>query len=278
MLPLAAFIVLFLILWGILILAKPLVRGGLARTTRFTTKFDSRDYLPVVVLLGIGAAVTAYASNSFVDLAELVVAKNPSLQTLDQHWHDSAVSARTPGATTFFAAISVIGGPVALGVLTGVVAATLFIRKRFRWAVYLLVNASGGELLNMELKRYFERARPALAEMLRLTDGYSFPSGHAMGSTVMIGGLTYLALRALITWRQKSAAIAFGATFVVSVAASRVYLGVHWLSDIGAGVSAGLLWLATTTIGYETFRRIRLIRELRTLASRVLSPPGKGAA
>ena len=277
MLPLAAFIVLFLILWGILILAKPLVRGGLARTARFTTKFRSRDYLPVVVLLGIGAAVTAYAGDSFVDLAELVVAKNPSLQTLDQHWHDSAVSERTPGATTFFAAMSVIGGPVALVVLTGAVAGMLFIRRRSRWAVYLLVTAGGGELLNMELKRYFERARPALAEMLRRADGYSFPSGHAMGSTVMIGGLTYLALRALTTWRQKSAAIAFGTTFVVSVAASRVYLGAHWLSDIGAGVSAGLLWLATTTIGYETFRRIRLIRELRARDAGATAAPGQGA-
>jgi membrane-associated phospholipid phosphatase len=263
MLPLATFIVLFLILWGVLNLAEPLVRGGLARTAHLTTKIRSRDYLPVVVVLGIGAAATAGAGDSFVDLAELVVAKNPSLQALDQHWHDSAISGRSPGATTFFALMSVVGGPTALGILTAAVAATLFIGKRPRWAGYLIVTAGGGMLANVELKRYFQRARPALAEMLRHADGYSFPSGHAMGSTVMIGGLTYLALRCLTSWPHKSAAIAFGTTFVVSVAASRVYLGVHWLSDIGAGVSAGLLWLATTTIAYETFRRIRLIRELR---------------
>jgi len=161
----------------------------------------------VVVLLAIGAAVTAYAGDSFVDLAELVVAKNPSLQALDQRWHDNAVSVRTPGATTFFATMSVIGGPAVLALLTGLLAGTLFIRKRPRWAVYLLVTAGGGAVLNMELKRYFERARPALAEMLRRADGYSFPSGHAMGSTVVMGGLTYLALRSLTTWRQKSLAI-----------------------------------------------------------------------
>ena len=278
MLPFAAFVVLFLILWGILSLTKPLVHDGFIRTAHFTTKFRSLDYLPVVVLLGIGAAVSAFAGDAFVDLSELVVAKNPSLQALDQLWHDSAVSERTPGATTFFAAMSVIGGPAFLAVLTALVAGTLFIRKRPRWAVYLLVTAGGGAVLNLELKRYFERARPALAEMLRRADGYSFPSGHAMGSTVVIGGLTYLALRALTTWRQKSAVIAFGTTFVLSVATSRVYLGTHWLSDIGAGVSAGLLWLATTTIGYETFRRIRAVRDLRARNRRDISPPGEGVA
>jgi len=59
---------------------------------------------------------------------------------------------------------------------------------------------------------------------------------------------------------------------------SRVYLGVHWLSDIAAGVSAGLPWLATTTIGVEPFRKLRLIRKLRTLRSRAVPPPGKGEA
>jgi membrane-associated phospholipid phosphatase len=278
MLPIAAFSVLFLVLWGILILAKPLVGGGLARTAHFATKFRYRDYLPVILLLGIGAAVTVVAGDSFADLAEMVVVKSPTLQMLDQRWHDSAISERTPGATTFFVAMSLVGGPMSLAVLTVVVAGALFIGRRPRWAAYLLVTVGGGALLNLELKRYFGRARPALVEMLRSETGYSFPSGHAMGATVVFGGLTYLSLRALTTWPQKAAAISFGTTVVVSVAASRVYLGVHWLSDIGAGVSAGLIWLATTTIGYETFRRIRLIRALRARSRGAISPPGEGAA
>lgn len=57
--------------------------------------------------------------------------------------------------------MSFIGGPVVLTVLTGVVAAARFIRKHHRWAVYLLVTTGGGTLLNFELKRYFERARPS---------------------------------------------------------------------------------------------------------------------
>ncbi len=252
-----------MIVWGVLVVAEPLVRGILPRVANITAHFRYRDYLPVVVLLLIGGVLAAVVGDEFTDIAELVVAKNSALQTLDQHLHDWAITERTPGSTTFFATMSVIGGPIVLGVVTGIVAGALVVRKRFRWAIYILVTVGGGALIDQELKRFFQRARPALAEMLRRASGYSFPSGHAMGSTVAMGAFAYLAVRALHSWKQKAAAIAFAITFVIAVSASRVYLGVHWVSDIGAGLSAGLLWNATTTVGYETFRRIRLIRSLR---------------
>jgi undecaprenyl-diphosphatase len=84
-----------------------------------------------------------------------------------------------------------------------------------------------------------------------------------MGSTVVFGALAYLVLRAHIRWRWKAAALALATTLVVSVALSRVYLGVHWISDVGAGITAGLLWLTVTTVAYETLRRIYLIRKAR---------------
>jgi undecaprenyl-diphosphatase len=266
LIPAAAFIGLFFVLWALLIAMEPLVRGSLARTAHFTTKFRYRDYLPVVVLAVAGGAVAVFFGDGFTDLAEQVVGNSPALQQLDATSHDWAVSERSPGSTTFFALMSVIGGPVVLGVATAIVVGWLVFRKRYRWAIYVAVTAGGGALLNMELKRYFERARPALAEMLRRAHGYSFPSGHAMGSAVVIGAFTYLAIRTLHTWPYKAAVIAFGISFVLAVAASRVYLGVHWISDIGAGLSAGLVWVATTTIGYEAIRRIRMIRALRLRA------------
>ncbi|HSP15809.1 MAG TPA: phosphatase PAP2 family protein [Thermoanaerobaculia bacterium] len=263
MLVVLAFVVLFLILWAILIALEPLIRGSAGRVAHFTAAFRYRDYLPVFVLLVVGAIVTVFAGDGFIDLAERVHGKSPALQKIDARWHDWAVSERTAGATTFFAAMSVIGGPVVLGLITGLLAAVLAIQRRFRWAAYVAVTVAGGGVVLIELKTYFARARPALAEMLRQAHGYSFPSGHAMGATVALGAYTYLALRVLKTWRQKAAAIAFAITFVLAIASSRVYLGVHWLSDIAAGISAGLLWVATTTIGYETSRRIRLVRAIR---------------
>jgi undecaprenyl-diphosphatase len=68
------------------------------------------------------------------------------------------------------------------------------------------------------------------------------------------------------TWRSRAIAVAVTASMVVAIAASRIYLGVHWISDIAGGISAGLVWLVTTTVAYETFRRIRLVRALRAKA------------
>ena len=121
----------------------------------------------------------------------------------------------------------------------------------------------GGALLNEALKLYFARARPDIAEMLRQAQGYSFPSGHAMGSTVVFGALSYLAFRTATQWRWKAAAVALGATIVLAVSLSRVYLGVHWISDVVAGIAAGTLWVVISTMAYETMRRIRLLRAVQ---------------
>ena len=122
---------------------------------------------------------------------------NAALQKIDTSIHDWAVSERTSGATTFFTIMTIIGGPLGLAVLLTVIGIILAIRRRWRWLIYLAVTAGGGALLNLELKRYFARARPIAAEMLRRANGYSFPSGHAMGSAVAFGALAYLAFRAI---------------------------------------------------------------------------------
>jgi undecaprenyl-diphosphatase len=199
-------------------------------------------------------------------MAEHLHDQGGKLHFVDTYVHDAAVQQRTNGATEFFGTMSTIGGPVGVGGTLVVVAIVLAVKRRYRWLIYLAVTAGGGALLNLELKHHFARTRPDVAEMLRRATGFSFPSGHAMGSTVAYGALAYLAIRALKAWKWKSAALAFAVTFVAAVAASRVYLGVHWISDVGAGITAGAVWVAFTTVAYETLRRIRLLRELRRRA------------
>jgi undecaprenyl-diphosphatase len=230
---------------------------------RVVSKWRFRDYLPIIVIIIAGALLIGWAGDQFLDLAELVHAKSPMLQKVDARVHDWAVAKRYASATTFFDVMTTIGGPIGVGVIGGVAVIVLLLRKRYRWALYLALTSLGGGALDWELKRYFARARPAVAEMLMHATGYSFPSGHAMGSTVVFGALAYLALRAPIRWRWKAAALALATTLVIGVALSRVYLGVHWISDVGAGVTAGLLWVTMTTVAYETLRRIHMIRTAR---------------
>jgi membrane-associated phospholipid phosphatase len=270
-----AFAVTFLVLWAVVYAALPAVRhiGRLlarliarnARATRFvsTTRDRFKNYLPVAAILIAGGLFTAWAGDGFIDLAEKVHGNNAALQKLDTSIHDWAVLERTSGATTFFTIMTIIGGPLGLAILLTIIGIILAIRRRWRWLIYLAVTAGGGALLNLELKRYFARARPIAAEMLRRANGYSFPSGHAMGSAVAFGALAYLAFRAIRSWPAKTAVIAFLYTLVASVALSRVYLGVHWISDVLAGVTVGTVWVTTTTVAYETMRRIRRLRSRR---------------
>lgn len=259
----AAFAAVFLLLWLAVFAVGPATERLLARTAHWTAKFRYRDYLPVIVVLAVGIAATAMAGDGFIDIAESLHEESPALHAIDAQTHAWARFTRTPGATLFFTTLTLIGTPVGIGILVLIVSVLLAFRNRYRWAAYLIVTTTLGGLLNLQLKSYFARARPELAEALRSAHGYSFPSGHAMGSAVCFGALAYLALRTIPRWRHRAAAIAFAGTMILAISASRIYLGVHWISDVGAGICAGLIWVIAATVAYETMRRIRTVRSLR---------------
>lgn len=267
----AAFAATFLLFWVVFYALGPAVERLLARTAHWTARFRYRDYLPVFVVLAAGIAAAAMAGDVFLDIAERVQKESPVVREIDAVTHEWARFTRTTGSTFFFTALTLIGTPVGLALLLLAVCAILATKRRWRWAGYLVVTCGLGGLLNLQLKTFFARARPELAEALRDAHGYSFPSGHAMGSTIVFGTLAYLALRTFGSWRQRSAAIAFAATMILAISLSRIYLGVHWISDVAAGIAAGMIWVAFATVAYETMRRIRLVRSLRK--RRRESPP-----
>jgi len=132
------------------------------------------------------------------------------------------------------------------------VGGSLLVRRQLHALVLLLVATFGGALLNGLLKDVFERERPHLAMRLTEVNSTSFPSGHAMDSAVI-----YLTLAALLARLVEPLALklyflglAVLLTFVVGL--SRVYLGVHYPSDVLAGWAAGLAWavLCSTAASY----------------------------
>jgi membrane-associated phospholipid phosphatase len=260
------FLAIFAAFWLFFYVAGPSLERLLARAANYTAHFRYRDYLSVFVLLTAGVVLALIAGDAFLDLAEALQDESPELQRVDAEVHDWARETRTSGSTTFFTALTIIGTPVGLAIIAVLVAIPLLWKRRFRWASYLLLTSITGGLLNLQLKAYFARARPELAEALRGAHGYSFPSGHAMGSAVVFGALAYLAFRLLHQWRWRALAIALSFTMIVAIAASRIYLGVHWISDVAAGIAAGAIWVTATTVAYEAIRRIRLVRELRRRA------------
>lgn len=125
-------------------------------------------------------------------------------------------------------------------------------RRRFRESIFAAVALGGSALLNIATKQVFARVRPALWESIAPESSYSFPSGHAMGSMTL--GMVLLLLAWPTRWRWFAlAAMAF---FVPMVGLSRVYLGVHYPSDILAGWAAAMVW-AVGCYGLMFYGRLR---------------------
>lgn len=118
--------------------------------------------------------------------------------------------------------------------------------RRWRTALRLLIVTLGAALANHVLKTVFGRARPALFQEIAAIASFSFPSGHAMLSTSVYGGLALNTVRARPDLRV-GAALAT-ALLIGAVSLSRIYLGVHWPSDVFAGVAAGAALIAVSEL------------------------------
>jgi membrane-associated phospholipid phosphatase len=220
-------------------------------------------YRPLAIIVVAGFLAAGLTGAAFLQLAELVRERSAGLQALDLRVWAAARELRSPAATAFFLAWTRLGTPVGLGALLLIASVALFARRHRVLPLFLVLSTLASWGLNRLLKEIFERARPDLTVALRASSGYSFPSGHAMMSVVAFGALVYAVMRVTGSRRLQSAALALASCAVAAISLSRVYLGVHWLSDIAAGVAAGIVWLATAVAAYEAFRRLRSIRGAR---------------
>jgi undecaprenyl-diphosphatase len=130
---------------------------------------------------------------------------------------------------------SAVGGTAGRLALLAVVLAPLLWFGHRRAAAWLAATMAGGTLLNLGLKQIFAAPRPDLLPHLDIVHTYSFPSGHAAGNMMAFGALAMLA-------GGRAAYLAAGA-MIVLIGVSRVWLGVHWPSDVTAGWIEGLGWL-----------------------------------
>jgi membrane-associated phospholipid phosphatase len=217
-------------------------------------------YLPTMTILAIGIVATLMIGEDFVELAVLLRHQSPLMLDIDHMVVRWAASMRSDPATLFFLIFTYIGSPASLAVIAIGVTVLLFALRHRGLSLYVAVTSSMAGLINLLLKQIFARTRPDLAEALRKASGYSFPSGHAMESMVVLGSLAYVVARVHGRWRLRSATIAALLSSILAVGLSRVYLGVHWISDIAAGYVAGMVWLVVATVAFEAFWRIREIR------------------
>jgi len=190
----------------------------------------------------------------FATLVFQVVAKGP-LTRLDgqvaNRLNDSVHS--SPALVRLLDDISNIGKPITLFVVVFGAVVYLLWRRRVRLALYLAVTTIVGGLVDTAVKVLVNRPRPVVDHPIATALGKSFPSGHAMSSTVTYGALALVFLPVLPR-RWRPVALATVVLVVVAIGMSRLFLGVHFVSDVIGGFVLGLAWLAASTAAFSIWR------------------------
>ena len=152
---------------------------------------------------------------------------------------------RTPMRTTIATGITRMADEEAQTLVA--VVTTLFLVGFKKWRTglwYGLTVLIGALGINGAVKHLYQRVRPEDIEHLIEQGGYAFPSGHAMGSVIVYGGIIFLAIRLLKSTSVKWAIGIVLGILILFIGLSRIYLGVHYPSDVIGGFSLGFAWLA----------------------------------
>lgn len=174
---------------------------------------------------------------------------------------DAAVSTavrslRTPALTAVMRAWTPLGGTIVTSALVLLMAALLWSRGRRDLSVMAVALVAGGSALSTALKLLAERTRPLAAEaLIPLPASHSFPSGHTMASLCIAVAVTVIAGALGIRGRRRAYLIAASALYALGVAFSRVYLGVHWPTDVLASWVIGGVWCALVVAGWRNWLR-----------------------
>src|SRR5829696_6221165 len=210
------------------------------------------QYLGLHLTLGLLAA--AGCLWLFGGLAEDVLTGDPIVR-FDRATAAYLHSLATPPLTTFFLVVTALGSVETIALVALVGAVVFGVRRQTLRLATWLAAVAGSAALDELLKALFARPRPYFEHPLLSETSYGFPSGHAMESLVLYGMVAYFAVLAVRTWRARTAIVFGAALLVLSIGLSRMYLGVHYFSDVVAGFAAGGVWLSTCITAMEFARR-----------------------
>jgi undecaprenyl-diphosphatase len=226
---------------------------GLAKF--MTARFAREEYLGLH--LTIGFVLSLAALWIFAGITEDVIQHDP-LTRFDLTLTTWIRAHATPFGDRIFVVVSALGAPGAMAAIGGVGIVVLVLRRK--WLVFTAWVAAfaGAGLLTLVLKNLIQRPRPVGATTFLYGMSFSFPSGHALGSLVGYGMLAYVIGS---TWMQSlKGRVRLGiatAVLVLAIGISRLYLGVHYFSDVVAGYAVGILWLSVCISGIQLVQRRR---------------------
>jgi undecaprenyl-diphosphatase len=217
------------------------------------------------LVLGLAACLALWA---FILLAGEVV--DGDAQALDtrilQAMRDRIDPSRPRGPAWLESAmldLTAIGGPWVLGLVVMAVVGFLLLQTRYHTALVVLVTAVSGELVNAALKGFFLRPRPSVIPHLREVVSTSFPSGHAMESAIIYLTMGTMLMRLAESRVTKAYCLLMATLVTLLVGISRVYLGVHYPTDVIGGWIFGFVWASLCWIVAKRFERETGVAEER---------------
>ncbi len=212
-----------------------------------------------------GGFLAAVASLLLFAWLATQVFRNPTF-AFDAAVRDAVHRWASPALTAFFRVVTMFGSHLVLVPLGALVLWRLAMAGRKRAAIVFLIAGAGGEALSSTMKLLFRRPRPEVFFGYIAPSTYSFPSGHAMLSACFYGVLAAMIAQRLESRAQRTAVWATAAAAAATIGLSRIYLGVHYPSDVAAGYAAAIVWVFSVREGYRIWLR-------RTNAARVIALP-----
>jgi undecaprenyl-diphosphatase len=192
------------------------------------------------IFLLSGAVVAVAFTWAFAKLAEHV--RGGGTQAFDDAVMRWIALHQNPKIQAVMLEVTALGTGTVVGMLVLVAGMFLWLNSHKHSALLLIAATVGGILLNNLLKIGFSRPRPQIFEWGTHAASSSFPSGHAMSSIVVYGTVAYLAARLQQRAATRVLTMLLAGVIIVAICGSRVYLGVHFPSDILAGLMIGLAW------------------------------------
>jgi membrane-associated phospholipid phosphatase len=211
------------------------------------------QYLTAYVVIGF--LICIFGLWAFYSVAEDVV-ESDAIVHFDQALATELHSRTTTQTVQFWRFMSLFGSQIVI-VVTTIVALYYAYRRRWLHLLMWLVAVIGGQILNVLLKEVFARPRPVFANPWATEITASFPSGHAMISMIFYGMLAYFLVIAVENVRTRIVIVFVATLMVVLIGISRMYLGVHYFSDVLAGFAAGGVWLGICLSATELIRQWR---------------------
>jgi len=225
--------------------------GILDRAISRSSLLVPSSYLALHLIFGLVVTVAIIA---FVAITEEVLGGG-EVVAFDLAFARALRASNSAAWEQAFEVVSWLGSVWAIGIVTALVAIVLATSGKRLLAAGWVASQAGGAVLNYALKNVFERTRPEFADAALAASSWSFPSGHAMGTFVLCGLGCYLLIRDRPSWTLAALITAVALSWCLVMGFSRLYLGVHFASDVLAGAVAGAAWVAVCASAFEVIRR-----------------------